>query len=60
LDAPQCISKKKELPLTVPVTPACLKKSKVYAVSLGVKDGEKCLMQKEIQGFGIPATGSTI
>jgi len=24
-----------------------------------VKDGEKCLTQKEIHGFGIPATGST-
>jgi len=36
LDAPQGIPKKKELPLTVPVSPACLKKSKVYAMSLGV------------------------
>jgi hypothetical protein len=24
-----------------------------------VKDGEKCLMQKEIHGFGIPASAST-
>jgi hypothetical protein len=29
-------------------------------MSLDVKDGEKCLMQQEIHGFGIPATGSTI
>jgi hypothetical protein len=36
LDAPQGIPKKKELPLTVPVSPACLKKSKVYAMSLDV------------------------
>jgi hypothetical protein len=58
LDAPQGIPKKKELPLTVPVSPACLKKSKVYAMFLDVKDGEKCLMQKENHGFGIPETGS--
>jgi hypothetical protein len=40
LDAPQGIPKKKELPLTVPVSPACLKKSKVYANVLEVsRDG---------------------
>jgi hypothetical protein len=26
---------------------------------LQVKDGEKCLTQKEIYGFGIPASGSS-
>jgi hypothetical protein len=36
LDAPRGIPQKKELPLTVPVSPACLKKSKLYAVTLDV------------------------
>jgi hypothetical protein len=50
LDAPRGILKK-DLPLTVPVLPACSKKSKLYAMSLEVKDGKKCLIQKEIYGL---------
>jgi hypothetical protein len=38
LDGTHAVQKKKELPLTEPVTPACLKKSKVYAVSLNVSN----------------------
>jgi hypothetical protein len=33
--------------------PACLKESKVYAMSLDAKDGEKCLMQKEFLQQGL-------
>ena len=45
LDAPQGIPKKKELPLTVPVSPACLKKSKVYAMSLDLEDEARKLQE---------------
>jgi hypothetical protein len=38
LGAPQGIPKKKQLQLTVPVSPACLKKSKVYANVLDLED----------------------
>jgi hypothetical protein len=46
LDAPQGIPKKKELPLTVPVSPACLKKSKVYAMSLEVSSDDIVIIVK--------------
>jgi hypothetical protein len=38
LEGTQGVRKKKELPLTEPVTPACLKKSKVYVISLDVRN----------------------
>ena len=46
LEAPQGVPKKKELPLTVPVSPACLKKSKVYAMSLDVSSDGIVIMVK--------------
>ncbi|PSN57200.1 Glycine--tRNA ligase [Blattella germanica] len=50
---------KKELPLTAPVSPLCIKRMKVYATSLDVKDGVKCVTEKEVHHFGIPTAGNT-
>jgi len=60
LDVPQGIPKKKELPFNCTCYTCLPEEIKIYAMCLDVKDGEKCLMQKEIHGFGIPATGSAV
>jgi hypothetical protein len=46
LDAPHGIPKKKEIPLTVPVSPACLKKSKVYTMCLDVSSDSIVIIVK--------------
>jgi hypothetical protein len=46
LDAPQGIPKNKELTFTVPVTPACLKKSKVCAMSLDARGDDIVIIVK--------------
>ncbi|XP_069698789.1 targeting protein for Xklp2-like isoform X2 [Periplaneta americana] len=58
LQSTQGVPKKKEIPLTHPVSPTCLKKSKVYAISLEVKDGVKSVTEKEVHHFGIPTASN--
>ncbi|KAJ9580425.1 hypothetical protein L9F63_024401 [Diploptera punctata] len=53
LESVQGVPEKKEVPLTEPASPMCAKRSKKYGTAIDVKDGMKCITQKELHNFGI-------
>jgi hypothetical protein len=58
LRAPQGVPEKKEIHVTVPVSPVSLKNTMVYARHLEVKDGQECFIEKGVHHFGIPTASS--